>query len=385
MTQTDAVPQGTAANAISLLLGHPDPATLLTPEFRDAASRVLGSPDALRGLQYGIEQGNPALIEFLVANLQREQGIPLSAEQMMIVAGSTHAVDMIARLYTRPGDAVIVEAPTYADALHIFRDHGAALYSVPLDDGGVIVVEFSALLQRLAASGKTPRLFYTIPSFGNPSGVTLAAERRPAIIQLARQYGMKIVEDDVYRQLAYDAQPPASFFAQASDVFHIGSFSKTLAPGLRLGWLLASPSGIQRFVSCGTTQMGGGASPLSAQIVAEYCRLGYWEPHVSRLRDLYRMRRDRLLAALDHSMPSGVRWTRPAGGFFVWVTLPPGVYGQDVKRQALERGVMVAAGEGYFVNPADGAHHLRLTFSFAPPDDLDAAVRILSEVIGEKS
>jgi DNA-binding transcriptional MocR family regulator len=127
--------------------------------------------------------------------------------------------------------------------------------------------------------------------------------------------------------------------------------------------------------------MGGGASPLSAQIVAEYCRAGYWEPHVARLRDLYRMRRDVMLSALDRFMLPGVTWTRPAGGFFVWVTLPPDVYGQDVKRRALERGVMLAAGEGYFVHPADGSNNLRLTFSFAPPADIERAVRILGEVI----
>lgn len=383
MMLTETTPQGTSANTISLLLGHPDPTTLLTPEFRDAASRVLESPEALRALQYGREQGNPALIEYLVAKLSGEQNIALTAEQVMIVAGSTHAIDMIARLHTRPGDAVIVEAPTYADALHIFRDHGVALHGVPLDDGGVIVAEFAALLERLATAGTPPRLFYTVPSFGNPSGVTLAAERRPAIAALAQQYGVLIVEDDVYRDLAYDALPPTSFFAQTASVFHIGSFSKTLAPGLRLGWLLAAPDAIQRLVNCGTTQMGGGASPLSAQIVAEYCRLGYWEPHVARLRDRYRLRRDRLLAALDRFMPPDVRWTHPAGGFFVWVTLPPDVFGQAVKRRALERGVLVAAGEGYCVNPADGAHHLRLTFSFAPLEDINTAVQRLADVIGE--
>lgn len=381
--QNDVAAQGTAANTISLLLGHPDPSTLLTPEFRDAARRVLDSSQALAGLQYGKEQGNPALIDFLVAKTRREQGIDLTADQMMIVAGSTHAVDMIARLYTQPGDAVIVEAPTYADALHIFSDHGVALHSVPLDAGGVIVAEFAALVERLVATGTPPKLFYTIPSFGNPSGITLAAERRHAILEVARRYGMKIVEDDVYRQLAFETEPPSSFFAQGGDVFHIGSFSKTLAPGLRLGWLLASPAAIRGFVDCGTTQMGGGASPLSAQIVAEYCRAGYWEPHVARLRDLYRMRRDVMLSALARFMPPGVTWTRPGGGFFIWVTLPPDVYGQDVKRRALERGVMLAAGEGYFVHPADGANNLRLTFSFAPPADIERAVQILGEVISE--
>jgi len=138
-------------------------------------------------------------------------------------------------------------------------------------------------------------------------------------------------------------------------------------------------------VDCGTTQMGGAASPLSAQIVAEYCESGAWRTHVEELRRLYRMRRETLLGALDRSMPEGVSWTAPAGGFFVWVTLPPHVYGKEVKRIAAERGIAVAAGEGYFIHAEDGAHHLRLTYSFAPPADLEKAAQILGDVIRELS
>ncbi len=382
--QSPDLPQGTTANTISLLLGHPDPSTLLTPQFQAAVERVMTSPQAQGALQYGNEQGNLALIDYLVEKTRRDQGIPLRSEQVMIVAGSTHAVDMIARLYAR-GGAVIVEAPTYADSLHIFRDHGVELHGVPMDAQGANVDAMEGLLKRMSGSANPPRLFYSIPDFHNPTGITLTVERRRAILRLARQYDLTVVEDDVYRDLAFDAPAPPSFFALAQDeggdVLHIGSFSKTLAPGLRLGWLVASGEAIQRFVACGTTQMGGGASPLSAQIVADYCCHGDWEAHVEGLRDLYRMRRDTMLAALEKHMPAGVRWTTPGGGFFVWVTLPEGVRGREVKQAALARGVMVASGEGYFVNPADGAHNLRLTYSFAPPDDIETAVRILADVI----
>ena len=376
-------PQGVTNNSISLMLGHPDPTTLLTPEFEAAVQRALAQPRA--ALSYGAEPGNVGLKAFLIEKINREQGLALSAEQMMIVSGSTHAVDMIARLYTRVGGSVIVELPTYADALHIFRDHGVELHGVPMDEGGMIVAAFEATLKRLAESGNPAKVFYTIPTFHNPTGITLAEDRRREIVRLAREYDVVIVEDDVYRDLAYDAYPPASFFALADgiDVLQIGSFSKTLAPGLRLGWLIGSAAAIEGFVGCGTTQMGGGASPLSAQIVAEYCCAGDWERHVNGLHALYQMRRETLLGALERSMPEGVSWTTPAGGFFVWVTLPPTVYGKEVKKRAAERGVVVAAGEGYFINPADGAHHLRLTYSFAPPADIERAVGILGEVIAE--
>ncbi len=374
-------PQGMTTNTISLMLGHPDPATLLSEEFLDTANRVLSSPAlALGALQYGKEQGNAALIEYLVGKINREQGLSLSAENVMIAAGSTHAVDMIARLYAR-GGSVIVEAPTYADALHIFRDHGVDLHGVPMDNGGVIVAGLEALLERLSETDNPARIIYTIPNFHNPSGRTLAQDRRVEIARLAQRYKITIVEDDVYRDLAFEPPLPPSFLSLDANAIQIGSFSKTLAPGLRLGWIAASAQTISDFVNCGTTQMGGGANPLSAQIVAEYCRQGLWEAHVDSLRNLYKMRRDMLLNALARHMPSEVKWTQPAGGFFVWVTLPNRLLAREVKARALERGVLVSAGEGYFINPADGAHHLRLTYSFAPPADIEKAIQILAEIV----
>jgi len=377
--ESQGLPQGTTAHSISLLLGHPDPTTLDTPQFQDAVRRLMSSPQAYHALEYGDEQGNAMLIEYLVGRISREQQMALRLENLMVVAGSTHAVDMIARLYTRPGGAVIVEAPTYADALHIFRDHGVELRSVAVDQDGVMVDELEKLLKHLSAKQNLPRLFYTIPNFHNPTGITTSEQRRFEILRLAQQYDLTIVEDDVYCDLAFDTAVPPSFFTLADgvNVIQIGSFSKTLAPGLRLGWIIASAEVVQRFVHCGTTQMGGGANPLSAQIVAEYCRQGYWDTHLERVRSLYRMRRDTLLAALVRYMPPHVGWTKPLGGFFVWVTLPGEMRGSAVKEQASKRGVMVAAGEGYFVNPGDGKHNLRLTYSFASLSDIETAVRIL--------
>ncbi len=378
-----SLPQGATAGTVSLLLGHPDPTTLFTPEFRAAVERTLALPQALTALQYGNEQGNLALIEFLVDKINRDQGLALTADHLMITAGSTHAVDMIARLYARPGGSVIVEAPTYADSLHIFRDHGVELHAVPMDDQGARVDELERLLKRLAASGHPAKLFYTIPNFHNPTGISLSAPRRAEIVRLAQQYDLMLVEDDVYRDLGFGADVLPSLFALAEgkNAIHIGSFSKTLAPGLRLGWLTAAPDIVERFVTCGTTQMGGGASPFTAQIVADYCRAGCWEPHVERLRGLYQDRSDTMLAALEHAMPAGVTWTRPGGGFFIWLTLPENLQAQSIKQAARARGVMVAAGEGYFLDPVDGAHHLRLTYSFAPLNDIEQAVRILADVI----
>ncbi|MBA3874018.1 MAG: PLP-dependent aminotransferase family protein [Anaerolineae bacterium] len=371
------------AHSISLRLGHPDPTTLNTLPFQQAVQRVMTSSQAANALAYGNEQGNIALMDYLVKRINQEQHLNLSAENLMITAGSTNALDMIARLYTQAGDAVIVEAPSYVDSLHVLRDHGVKLYAVPMDDEGMLPDELEALLKDLASKQIKPRLLYTIPNFHNPTGITASEARRTAIVKLARQYDLMIVEDDVYRDLAFEANIPPSYFALAGgeNVIQIGSVSKTIAPGLRVGWIVACAEIVQRCVDCGTTQMGGGASPLSAQIVVEFCRQGDWDTHLEHIRNLYQTRRDTMLAALDLYMPPDVTWTQPAGGFFVWLTLPENKYAAVVKRQASERGVLVASGEGFFVNPADGQHHLRLTYSFASLDDIETAVRVLAEVV----
>jgi 2-aminoadipate transaminase len=377
------LPQGMAENTISLLLGHPDPSTLLTAELRASMQRVLSDPQAYAALQYGSEQGTSGLINVLVEKIQREQHLSIGSENLMIVAGSTHAVDMLARLYTKPGGVVLIEAPTYADSIHVFNDHHVELRSISMDNEGILTNELEAQLISLHTSGRAPSMLYTIPNFHNPAGCTLSEARRREIIGLARQYGFLIVEDDVYRDLSFEGAVPPSFYALADgkQTFSIGSFSKTLAPGLRLGWLLGSDDVIQHCVNCGTTQMGGGANPLSAQMVAEYCRTGHFERHVLEMRSLYKTRRDVTLSALERYMPADVRWTHPAGGFFAWLTLPEGVFAPDIKRLALQEGVALATGENFFLNPSDGAHNLRLAYSCASQEDIDTAIRILAKII----
>ncbi len=380
---TNNLPQGTVQNTIPLLLGHPDPATLLTPELHHAMQHSINSPQLLTALQYGPERGTQSLIDFLVGKINREQALSLRSENIMVVAGSTHAVDMLARLYAKPGGVVLVEAPSYADAIHIFQDHHIELCSVSIDEDGLIPGVLETQVTRLHEQGKAPSILYTIPNFHNPTGRTLSEARRHEIIKLARLYDFLIVEDDVYRDLSFEGAVPTSFYALANGdrVLSIGSFSKSLAPGLRLGWLVGSEDAIQHCINCGTTQMGGGANPFMAYVVAEYCRSGHWEQHISSLQTLYKMRRDVALFALKQYMPADVEWTHPAGGFFIWLSLPKNVFAQHVKQLALQQGVSLAAGEGFFVNPSDGEHHLRLTYSCATPDDIEAGIRVLAQVI----
>jgi 2-aminoadipate transaminase len=375
--------QGTSANTIPLNFGHPHPKMLLTEELHSAMLQVINSPDAYTALQYGKERGTASLIEYLVGKLQREQGLSLQPANLMVIAGSTSGVDMLARLYAKPGGVVLVEAPTYVDALHVFRDHHIELCSIPMDENGLIPSELEKQLVKLHSKGVFPSMLYTIPNFQNPTGSTLPEARRIEIIRITQRYGLLIVEDDVYRDLAFEGELPASFYALANGkgVFSIGSFSKTLAPGLRLGWLVGSEEAIQNCANCGVAQMGGGANPFVARMVAEYCQTGALEKHIHQLRSLYKMRCDVALAALGTYMPSDTQWTCPKGGFFIWLSLPENVFVQDVKRLAQQEGVMISAGEGFFVNPKDGEHNLRLAFSCAKPEDIEAGIRILARVV----
>lgn len=375
--------QGILPGTISLVFGHPDAATLPVDDLRAAADAALRGSQARLALQYGAEQGAPALIDYLVEKLNREEGLDLTHDNLMLVAGSTHAVDMIARLYAGRDGVVLVEAPTYHDSLHVFRDHGADLRPVPVDDDGLIVEAMIAQLTALRREGKPPRLLYTIPNFQNPSGVTLTTARREAILALAREHGFLIVEDDVYRDLAFEGETPPSFYALAEGrgVMRIGSFSKIMAAGLRLGWLIAAPEHIRRCTHCGAMQMGGGANPFVAHVVAEYCRAGLLEPHVAQLRQVYRHRRDITLSALERHMPPGVAWTHPRGGFFVWLSLPEGVKVGALREAARRRGVLFVPGTGFFA-AGGGERNLRLAFSFVPPDEIERGVATLAQAIG---
>ncbi len=382
MFQPD-LPQGTAEGTISLLFGHPDPATLLTPAMRDALTSVINSPQFFGAFQYGPEQGTKALIKYLTDKLNHDQQLGVQTDNVMITAGSTGAVDMVTRLFAPPGSIVLVEAPSYADSLHVLRDHHVHLRGIPMDDQGLIVTELERVLVELSAINDLPSLLYTIPNYHNPTGITLVESRRLEILELATRYGFRILEDDVYHDLGFGGTVPRSFYALSGGkgVFSVGSFSKTFAPGLRVGWLVAAKEIIEQCVNCGVLQMGGGSNPFAAQYIAEFCTGGYLEPHIDSLRAIYKQRCDVALTALSRYMPADVRWTHPMGGFFLWLTLPDTIMASDVKRVAKERGLSFALGEGFFIDPADGHHNLRIAFSFAALPDLEHGIGILAEVI----
>jgi 2-aminoadipate transaminase len=362
---------------VELGWGHPDLSLLPVDGMLQAAEAALRRDGALV-LSYGAEQGPGRLIEQVCARLERIDGVAPPPEQIMVTGGVSQALDMLCTLLTRPGDAVLVESPVYHLALRIFRDHALELVAVPSDGGGLRVGALGELLAALQRQGRRPRFLYLVPMFNNPAGVTMTVERRRALVALAQRERLLVLEDDVYRELWYDSLPPPSLYslAPAGQVVRLGSFSKVLAPGLRLGWMLASPEVVRRCTTSGQLDSGGGLNHFTAHVVAAYIELGLLDRQVERLRTSYRQRRDALLDGLASHLPEGCGWIHPDGGFFVWLRLPPGVDGDAFLPVAESAGVSYVPG-ARFCAGGGGEGYCRLAFTLLPPDELGEGARRL--------
>jgi 2-aminoadipate transaminase len=372
-----AGPPGT----ISFIYGLPDPETFPGEELRHAADEVLRARPEL-ALQYGPEQGYGPLIDYLRGKMADEENLTVERPRIMLSGGSAQAIDHVCTLFTRPGDIVLVEAPTYHETIQLFRDHGLQPLQIATDEDGLVVEALAERLQRLAGEGRRARLLYVIPNFQNPSGITLADGRRRALLEVAGRYDLLVVEDDVYRDLAYEGAVPPSLFTLDGDqrVLRIGSFSKILAPAVRMGWLMGPVGLIQRVIGSGLRCMGGGANPLVANILATYCQQGMLEGHIGHLREVYSERRDAMLAALAAHMPDGVIWTRPRGGFFVWLSLPEPLRAAEVATRARTVKLLIPVGDPFFAEKPTG-QHLRLAFSYVTPEKIEEGIQILAQVL----
>lgn len=363
-----------------LTWGHPDLALFPTEALARAADLTLARPDRA-ALCYGADQGPGSLIEQLCLWLGRSEAHAPRPDQIFIAGGLSQGLDLLCTLYTSPGDPILVDAPTYHLALRVFRDHRLELIPVEGDDDGLLPDALADALARLRGAGRSPRFLYLVPNFCNPSSITLRPERRRAIAALAQEAGLMILEDDVYRHLWYDAPPPPPISDLAPEcVIRLGSFSKLLAPGLRVGWLIAPPEVVRTCARSGLMDSGGGISHFAAHVVAAFMELGVFDGHVEALRAAYRARRDRFCAALARHLPTPCRWRAPGGGFFVWVQLPAGNDSADLLPQAEAAGVSYVPGARFY---ADGrrSEHVRLAFTLLTPDELEEGARRLGVML----
>ena len=362
------------ANLISFAGGMPDSGLFPTEPFRRALNQVVREEgEAL--LQYSTAGGYPPLRRYLASYLLRF-GVEARPDEILIVNGSQQGFDLIARTFVDPGDVVAIEQPTYPRAAQVFRAFGAQLLSVPWDDEGPRADAFQRLLTR-----HPPKLFYCQPTGHNPTGLAVSAERAVRLLEIAIDHQIPIVEDGFDASVYYGARPAMPLAARDRDraVIYLGTFSKILFPGLRLGWIIAPRPVIER-VEAAKRIADLHTSALLQAAVHRFCVSRLLDRHVARASAEYRRRRDALLVALRRRMPDGVTWTEPTGGFSLLVTLPEGVDASGLLPEAIERGVAFTPGAAFFVD-GSGEHTLRLSFSAVPGGRIDEGVRRLADVL----
>jgi 2-aminoadipate transaminase len=370
---------GAMDQGISFAYGLPDPGSLPREGIIEATSRVLRAEGGMWALQYGSAKGQAGLLEVLAEKLARDQRIAATADNLIITNGSFQAIELIAQAFIDPGDVVLVEAPTWSGAVMIYQRAGARLVAVPAGEEGVDLAALEATLADLRRQGVRPKLFYTMPTFHNPKGVTQSLARRKALVALAQSADLPLVEDDAYFDLRFRGQHlPTLYSLDGSGlVIYLGTFSKILAAGMRLGWAVAAPSVTEKLV---LLKNDTGSSPFGQHIAEDFARSGALRAHIDHLTGVYRAKCDRLLAALEQHMPEGTHWSRPDGGFFVWVTLPPGVDSVDLLERSRQLGVDFLPGTACY-GDSRGRAELRLAFSFVDSDDIAPGIQRLGEAM----
>ncbi len=366
---------------VSLAGGMPYVEALPLDQLADTVARLIRErgPSAL---QYGSGQGDVILREQIL-DVMSDVGVVAHPDDVIVTTGSQMALDLVVRVFCDPGDVVLVEAPSYVGALGIFRAYECDVIHVAMDDNGLIPEALAETISRVRADGKTVKMIYTIPSFHNPAGITQPAERRKEILDLAVREGLLVLEDDPYALLGFEGTVPRAMRAEDSEqVVYLGSFSKTLASGLRVGWAVA-PHGVREKLVLAAEAAVLCPSNFTQGVVSEFLATQPWRQQVDVFRDVYRERRDALLESLDAHMPPGTTWTKPAGGFYSWVTLPDGLDATAMLPRAVSALVAYVPGTGFYVD-GQGRQNMRLSYCYPEPERIREGVRRLAAVMEQE-
>ena len=360
---------------ISFAGGFPDPETFPRERAAQLLAEFAESGES-SAFQYAPTRGLAGPLDALARRIEATQGRRPADDELLITSGAIEALELVAKTFLDAGDRVVVEGPTYLGALMAFRGFSANVDVVPLDDDGLQVEE----LARGLDAGLRPKLLYTIPDHQNPGGVSLSAERREALVELARRYGFLVFEDVAYRELAFGDESLPSLWSLGPDVVvQAGTTSKTFFPGVRLGWA-AGPAPISAQLVSAKQNTDQCAAALGQRLFEEYLRRGWLDEQLTASRALYRRKCERMLAALGRSMPAGAAWTTPTGGFFSWLSLPEGADARLLAKRAVEVGVGIVPGTVFYPD-GRGDDHVRLSFSLVDEAAIDTGIRKLAELL----
>jgi 2-aminoadipate transaminase len=367
---------------ISLAGGLPDTSTFPPESFAAQMTRIAHESSA-EALQYGPTEGFEET-KACIAEVMAAEGMNPDTDDLIVTTGGQQAIDLVCKTLIDPGDPVICEAPTYPGAVPTFCSYEADVIQVATDGDGMRIDELEQVLDRLAEEGRRPKFIYSVPSFQNPAGVTLSEERRRRLVEIAREREVLVCEDNPYGLLRFEGEPLTPLYAlDGGDyVLYLGTLSKILSPGIRIGWIAAPPPVMEKIV-LGKQAADLCTSTLTQHFVREYFAEGRWREYVESLVDLYRGRRDAMLEALERHFPEQAEWTRPEGGLFVWATLPGYIDTTDLLAKALRDNVAFVPGRAAYTD-GRGAHEMRLNFSASGEDEIREGIRRIGKVISEQ-
>ncbi len=367
---------------ISLAGGLPDTSSFPPKTFAAQMTRI-AQESAAEALQYGPTEGFRETVDCIVEVMGAEGMLP-DPEDVIVTTGGQQAIDLLCKALLDPGDAVICEAPTYPGAIPVFCSYEAETIQIECDGDGMRVDELEATLERLDTEGRRPKLIYSVPSFQNPAGVTMSLERRQRLVELARSRELLVVEDNPYGLLRFGGEPLSPLYQLDGGDFvvYVGTFSKILSPGIRLGWAVAPPPVMEKVV-LGKQASDLCTSTLTQYFVREYFAEGRWREYIESLVGIYRRRRDAMLEALGAHFPSQASWTEPEGGLFVWATLPSYIDTSDLLAKALREDVAFVPGQAAYVD-GRGRNSMRLNFSGSDEEEIREGIRRIGKVIAEQ-
>jgi 2-aminoadipate transaminase len=366
---------------VSLAGGLPNLAALPLDSLANEVARLI-SIEGQTALQYGSAHGVPELRE-QICDVMALEGISAHADDIMVTVGSQMALDMVTRIFCDPGDVILAEGPSYVGALGSFATYQAEVVHVALDHDGLQPEALRQTIETVRAQGKRIKFLYTIPNFHNPAGVTLTLPRRAEVLDICARHGILVVEDNPYGLLGFEGQTYPALRSQDPDnVVYLGSFSKTFASGLRVGWVLA-PHAVREKLVLAAESATLCPPTLNQMIVSRYLSTHDWKGQIKAFREQYRERCDAMLAALEQHMPVGCEWTRPAGGFMVWLTVPHGVDTKAMLPRAITRRVAYASGTGFYADQF-GSRQMRLSFCYPTPDRIREGVRRLANTLTDE-